>query len=471
MCAHANPNTILTHLPTKSNSIFLVCKNGAYAINPPESYYGRGYLLTPKIFNDRKLASQLIDEVARGKVKLEDVCVAWYAYPSVREGDVKTYGKIINELNSVTEKVLKNEKWKIGFDWDIEVVDYELKKAEIEVIRTSPYYIVVDFRLPNTSVFTVSARIVRFETNRVPDAVACDVLKFVPPNVKVPGLFMKAREKKLSYVIFKYAEIIPLPHTLLGIPEPTLSSTLSSDSSEEVEGIEDIDLESEWGLNTLNTDVSTSAEPSTESEGTEEEKKGENEEQEKELGDVGDVDVNELVMRWIKERGLIPVTLIVFDLPSEYKGAKVKLKKVEGGFEEVRVLSWKMGKFRTLRSQFYKELRKVAWRSTAGWVLRTASKPDLGTLNSIIARLNKLAELGEEERIVEFIEVFMPRYYVVKQLQKYIAEKRASFEEFKRKAEEVKERREQYKRLMASVKELEELLKDLEEELRHIQLS
>ena len=146
------------------------------------------------------------------------------------------------------------------------------------------------------------------------------------------------------------------------------------------------------------------------------------------------------------------------------------MKKVGDGYEEVRELRADMTKFRTLRSLFYKELRKVAWRSTTGWVLmQYVRKPDLDALNGIVEKLNELAGFEKgEERVVEFIQVFLPRHYVINQLKKYIAEKKASFEEFKRKAEEVKEKRAQYKRLVVAMEEVKQIIKDLEAELKYL---
>ena len=470
MCACVpDPKKITLSLPSNRPSILIVCKNGFYSI-PPKAYYGSGYLLTKKSLKPlcKGLNSQeFLKEIYEGKVKLEDVCTAWAVTPTVRELEDdearKKYGNVIDELNKVGNEVISHYRkysrvYTVNWGFRVFEIDYELVRLEIDVIKKSNYYVVFNVR-KSESIATTTAGVTVFQSDAQPDAVASDLIQYVPVKTSLKGVWVKKPIDKRYYAaVFKQVRIAPPAHVLLGIDpfaEPEKVEGITADLEEL-----DIDL-GEWEggeggaekTETENTAVTTEEKTTTE---TEEEEK--------------EIDVNELALRWIKEKGLIPATLVVFDLPSEYRGAKTKVKKVGDGYEEVRELRADMTKFRTLRSLFYKELRKVAWRSTTGWVMmQYVRKPDLDALNGIVEKLNELAGFEKgEERVVEFIQVFLPRHYVINQLKKYIAEKKASFEEFKRKAEEVKEKRTQYKRLVAAMEEVKEIIKDLEAELKYL---
>ncbi len=432
-------HSIIASLPLK-NSFILVCKTGEFVI-PSLSYYESGYLITkndvPKVF----------ERLSKGE-DLSDVCVAWEF--TVSMGDARGVEDFLHVLRGAGVRKC-----------DVKGVTYAFNRVGINARKVTNYYAVFDITSSDVmSQFTASKAVVSC-TVPVEDVknVVSAINSLKDRFFKVVKEMTPKGKHKVSVVV--PTEVPPL-HVFLDV-QPSMEG-----EGEDELSIEDLDeLDRMWGLE--NTSVFSSESRA----GTVRKDRGSGNEEENTsvFSGVEDVDVEELATRMMREKGFVLRTLVVFDLPSEYRGARVKIRKVGDGFEEVRVLSQDFVKFRTLRSKFYTLLRKVAWRSRMGWVLFKASKPDLREMNKVVEELNKLARLsGVDERVVEFIDVYMPRDYLVRELGRYIVEKRASFEVFKRKAIEAKERRREYRRLVKVVAEVEELLGKLEEEMRYLKL-
>ena len=161
------------------------------------------------------------------------------------------------------------------------------------------------------------------------------------------------------------------------------------------------------------------------------EEKREEEEETKEEKEERIEITKEEIEKIILAHGLRKVKIVVFELPSEYKGAEVKFDASNRHAIIKFSENVDITKIRTLRRQFYRVLRKYAWRSLIGWVLfRNA---DMNKLNNIISALNK--ELGTE-RAIYVVESYFPAETLVEWISTYIAEVKMKIEEVQQKIEE-----------------------------------
>ena len=298
MCACVpDPKKITLSLPSNKPSILIVCKNGFYSI-PPEAYYGSGYLLTKKSLKPlcKGLNSQeFLKEIHEGKVKLEDVCTVWAVTPTVRELEDdearKKYGNVIDELNKVGNEVISSYRrysrvYTVNWGFRVFEIDYELTRLEIDVIKKSKYYVVFNVRKPE-SVTTTIAGVTVFQSDAQPDAVASDLIQYVPVKSNLKGVWVKKPLDKRYYAaVFKQVRIAPPAHVLLGIDpfaEPEKVEEITADLEEldvDLGGWEEAEAEKTETENTaVTTEEKTSPTKATE---TEEEEK--------------EIDVNELAM-------------------------------------------------------------------------------------------------------------------------------------------------------------------------------
>ena len=186
----------------------------------------------------------------------------------------------------------------------------------------------------------------------------------------------------------------------------------------------------------------------------------EEEEEKEEKVEVTKEDIYE----YLRTKGLVPVKLVTFDLPTEYKGAKTTYEKDESGkVREVKVFSVDPTKYRSLRRKFYYVLERSAFKTTAGWVL--TSRANLKELNNIISELNKLAGTY---RNIWIIETYMPKDYVEHQLEQYIRSRELALKEIEQKLQLEKLKESQKKQLQRRLEELSEVVKALREELRKL---
>lgn len=170
------------------------------------------------------------------------------------------------------------------------------------------------------------------------------------------------------------------------------------------------------------------------------------------------------IYKYLESRGLVPVRLVTFDLPTEYRGARTEYDKTEDGrVREVKVFSVDPTRYRSLRRKFYAVLERCAFKTTAGWVLR--GDADVSELNKVISELNKLAG---ESRNVWVIEAYMPRDYVINQLEQYIMSRELALKDIEGKLKLEKLKESERKRLERRLSELEEVVRKLREELKRI---
>jgi len=171
--------------------------------------------------------------------------------------------------------------------------------------------------------------------------------------------------------------------------------------------------------------------------------------------------------RLLEEYGITKVRLVTFDLPTEYKGAETRYFKEGERVAEMKVFKADPKVFRVLRVRFYEILRKVAYPTTMGWVMKENADPKLvKELDDIIDKLNKLS--GGERRIW-IVDTYVPRDYMVQQITQYITQLKHSLSDTIRKmeSEEVKAKyrrklQQRANELQATIKTLEALLSELE---------
>ncbi|MHA1594787.1 MAG: hypothetical protein ACTSXX_08600 [Candidatus Baldrarchaeia archaeon] len=228
-----------------------------------------------------------------------------------------------------------------------------------------------------------------------------------------------------------------------------------SSSSDEVDMEEVSEEEALAGWEEVG-EVSISEETKEVEEKVEEERKEETEER----IEITKDEIEKIVMK----HGLKKVRLVVFELPSEYKGAQVKFDlsnrhAIIKFNDEIDIT-----KIRTLRRAFYRILNEMAWRSMVGWVLLRDA--DMRKLNDVIKALNE--EL-KTERAVYIVESYFPQKVLVQWLSDYIAEVQMRIDEIKEKIEEKAEEVKTVRRLKSELKKMENLLKKLEDEMKFLQ--
>ena len=193
------------------------------------------------------------------------------------------------------------------------------------------------------------------------------------------------------------------------------------------------------------------------------------EKEEEELGEVREAVKRvtpEDIARAMAGLGYKRVRLVVFDLPTEFKGAETVYSKEGGKYVEKKIFSVDPAKYRTLRKKFYTILHRIAYRTPSGWVMfENPSKTDLDELNAVIKALNDLAGT---KRTVWIIETYMPRKELVEWLRTYIAQRKANLAEIKRKLEENIEKKTIAKRLRKQFNQLIEEIQRLEQELKYL---
>ena len=155
------------------------------------------------------------------------------------------------------------------------------------------------------------------------------------------------------------------------------------------------------------------------------------------------------------------VKLVTFQLPSEYKGSKTKYQENGDKVQQVTVLKHDPAKFRTLRKQFYNKLHEVAWNSKIGWVLLSDCDPSI--FSDIMKEFEKISG---EKRIIEIIDVFLPRETVQVWLCDYISHVQQKVDLAKMKLENATEK--EAKRYERELAKLTELLSKLERELKNL---
>ena len=174
------------------------------------------------------------------------------------------------------------------------------------------------------------------------------------------------------------------------------------------------------------------------------------------------------IVKALVNMGFVPVKLVVFDLPTEYKGVVSEYGKDEstGRLFERKLFSVNPAKFRTLRKRFYDILNKVAYRTPAGWVLHSSA--DKSLLDELDKVIKEFESLSGGKPTVWIYESFLPREPVVKWVTDYIAEKKAEIEELKQKLATSQLKKAEIARYRQKLDELTRFVSQLEQELKNI---
>lgn len=234
---------------------------------------------------------------------------------------------------------------------------------------------------------------------------------------------------------------------------------------EEIPEIEEI-LEEIEGTVPVSTAVgSRKEEEKKEKSETESEEEIEKETEEK-LRKIREITAEDIA-RLMARHGFMRVRMFVFDLPTEYLGAKTKYEKVGKKYVESKIFEVNPAKYRTLRKKFYTLLHKIAFRTPSGWIMY--EKPSQTVLREIDKVINELNKLSGRRRAVYMMELYLPRDYIAEWITNNIQEVKANIEEIKQRLmnEELKKR--EVKRLEKRLNELIEELKNLEKQLKYIQ--
>ena len=182
------------------------------------------------------------------------------------------------------------------------------------------------------------------------------------------------------------------------------------------------------------------------------------------------------LLGYLAAKSFTQVRIIVFELPSEYRGAKTDLRaekrevEAEGDtsekkkkiYIEERELEYDPNLFRSLRKAFYERLHRIAWKSRIGWILYHDA--DLSELDPVINRLRHLREaLRIYVRPIEIITVLVPRDFVVREINELIKVRENDAEKWKKRAEEAAEEVKKRRYLREAAEARAEVLKLMEE--------
>jgi len=174
--------------------------------------------------------------------------------------------------------------------------------------------------------------------------------------------------------------------------------------------------------------------------------------------------------------GYVALRLLIFRLPSEWRGASVKFRKKnneeekrsEGEESYEALIGLKRDPYRisALRRRFYNQLNNVAYWTSAGWVLLPRVDPRESrafiTLTKILREYK--AEFGFDVTL-KIVKIFVPKEQVEEWISEniIILEKKAAEMETKILEETDEEKRERKeKKLMSLQERIEELKRELE---------
>jgi len=174
--------------------------------------------------------------------------------------------------------------------------------------------------------------------------------------------------------------------------------------------------------------------------------------------------------------GYIGLRILVFRLPSEWKGASVRIRKKnneegkesreEEEYEALVGLKRDPYRISALRRRFYNQLSQVAYWTAMGWVLLPRVDPRESRAFATLTRILReyKAEFGFDVTL-KVVKIFVPKEQVEEWISENIAvlEKKASEMEAKILQEMDEEKRERKERKLLSLQErIEELRRELE---------
>lgn len=184
---------------------------------------------------------------------------------------------------------------------------------------------------------------------------------------------------------------------------------------------------------------------------------------------VQTLDPEQVFNQKLKELGLVKKIVITFDLACEYQGAKYDQIVIGDTIIETARLDKDWAKeARKFRTKFYYYLRKFAYRTELGWVLRYGLDP---TVVEIFRKLaieyeNLCKNFKKRGRKIRIFEIFVPKDYLVEVVSEKLEILKKDKEDISvkilDKSLSEKERKQLKSKLDEIEKEIENLLKELE---------
>ena len=176
----------------------------------------------------------------------------------------------------------------------------------------------------------------------------------------------------------------------------------------------------------------------------------------------------EIFRQIVEQKGLVRRQVVVFDLPTEYIGAKRALRPSQDGegYEEVIRFNPKVDPsiYRSLRGKFYNILRQTAVRTALGWILIPGA--DLGKLSAVMAEVNNIiVALGHGDRRIELVEVFLPADWYRREVSRAVDELKADISALAEEAREKAATEREIKRIKKKLRKLKQRLQLLLDEL------
>lgn len=414
-----------------------------------------------------------------------------------REKLERQVANLLNEMEKLVQNAYRISQGYIGFRhtprYQGEIGEIELPKGILRILIKNTYnYTVLNIYSPYDYLAQeIQERLLKSLTNAKPGKYGYSILL---PRIKnyvelydlvktiyddaIQPLSQEIREIIIKKKV-KEAEEIEKARKELGINIPPEKEITGEDiarliletetptageeqhlGEEEIPEIEEI-LEEVEGVVPVSTAVGQEKAKREKQEEAEEEK--EIEEKIKKIREI----MPEDIARMMAKHGFMRVKMFVFDLPTEYLGARTKYEKVGKKYIESKIFGVNPAKYRTLRKKFYTLLHKVAFRTPSGWIMyNEPSRNVLGEIDKVINELNKLSG---KRRAVYLMELYLPKDYVEEWITNNIHEIKANIEEIKNRLvnEELKKR--EVKRLEKRLNELLEELKSLEKQLKYIQ--
>ena len=455
-----SPEDVVFYTDSEEKSIILITGDGKL-LYANEGLYG-GYVIKEDIGEEliNNALSFLVEPNVK-KIKYDELD------EPTRKHVNETLGKLPSEVREVFLNIDEKPR-------NIEIIDYKYYEINAKIKKQTNKYTILDFE-PKPDGLRLSAKAIRLYveyngSNRYPLGKEASK-KYKEFKLKYPDNEIIQKYMYPKKISFKHSKLyIKIP---IEAPKELLPYTLQT----RIEDTENIDLENididldeiakEFGINGFKPASTTAVQKKEEKL----DKPKSNTEKEEELS-LSKEELEKLVENTIMKRGLRQVKLIVFKLPTEYLKSKTRMieEKENGKYYEIKELTLKPAQFRTLRKKFYNALHNVAWKSEIGWI--TYHDADLSEINKYIDELNSLLKKYNinDERFIEIIEAYLPQEFLVKELTRYIRERKTSYEYITEKIREQQQKAETLRRLRNEALKLEQQLKKLEQELKYLKI-
>jgi len=161
-------------------------------------------------------------------------------------------------------------------------------------------------------------------------------------------------------------------------------------------------------------------------------------------------------------------TVVCFDLPTEHLNSKTTVTSNKGLVTYVMRLGLpedQVRLLRNLRANFYNFLHRNCFKAPLGWI--TLKDVDYTTLHDYMKQFNSILKpFLEKERIIELVDIYLPKHQTVVWLKQYIKHVKADIEKLNEKLQENQEKVKVAQQIKWKINRQIKILKKLEAELR-----